>query len=553
MLHFITNPEFFKLCKDDNLFNQLKNCYYVEHQESQGHHSDPEHIHCYIDQNGLTAETFRKRLNRLVLKYNLIKDYKRYSLCHVPSFEKWAAYVRHEPCELKCITSDNIDYEKIFNEMPVEKTNAAITDQTSKKRKAIEEMRETKKKIKLESAKSLLDMVREYRISHESDLKRVSPDVYLEFVQHNDFKHLQRFMDYIQFERVQWERNAIKQTESINWYQIATINHLIKVEEGSDEERFILEENNDYMENGKKIINHLLTENVIGFELMNMLVNNVFKRMHPKKNAIYIVGRKDTGKSIIQRVITNDLCTAFISEMGNASQFIFDDIIDKTCISLEECHVALHNADAFKQLFEGSNLQVNIKHQKSRPLDMRIPVVTTSNDKPWCDVGQESIYLARGYYVPFTQEFEIDKVKDLNKDCSNYGKYFINAIQWWGLVDPSLNMSGIKELYLKCKNMYYNDPLSYDEIKEIAKVPNSKAGEKQHIDGYLRDEIERAYIGCHDGETRTKLNKLLIKVLEIVETTNIQIQPEKREMIIAETYDKIKTALDNYLLINVDN
>lgn len=67
---------------------------------------------------------------------------------------------------------------------------------------------------------------------------------------------------------------------------------------------------------------------------------------------------------------------------------MFRNCVDKQAVNLEEIQITKENVDSMKRMFEGSEMQVDIKMKASQKLP-RTPVIASSNSCPERWVNEE--------------------------------------------------------------------------------------------------------------------------------------------------------------------
>ena len=99
----------------------------------------------------------------------------------------------------------------------------------------------------------------------------------------------------------------------------------------------------------------------------------------PKVRTLRLIGPPNTGKSLITQAIADFFNTCYLSNTGSASEFYFNDAINRSLIVLEEVFIVPATVDDFKSVFSGYRLGVNIKQKQTRQILEGVPCIVTGN------------------------------------------------------------------------------------------------------------------------------------------------------------------------------
>nr|AFA36168.1 NS1 [Decapod penstyldensovirus 1] len=97
-----------------------------------------------------------------------------------------------------------------------------------------------------------------------------------------------------------------------------------------------------------------------------------------KINTLVLQGPTGTGKSLTIGALLGKLNTGLVTRTGDSNTFHLQNLIGKSYALFEEPRISQITVDDFKLLFEGSDLEVNIKHQESEIMG-RIPIFISTN------------------------------------------------------------------------------------------------------------------------------------------------------------------------------
>lgn len=97
-----------------------------------------------------------------------------------------------------------------------------------------------------------------------------------------------------------------------------------------------------------------------------------------KKNALFLHGPPNTGKTLIARLLTNIFMTGNMNLKGVTSDFYYEVLINKAVAVMEELWVIPLVVDDFKSILGGIDIDINKKHVSMQRLS-RIPVIITCN------------------------------------------------------------------------------------------------------------------------------------------------------------------------------
>nr|QTE04056.1 MAG: nonstructural protein 1 [Turdus naumanni densovirus] len=99
---------------------------------------------------------------------------------------------------------------------------------------------------------------------------------------------------------------------------------------------------------------------------------------HHKKNALFLFGPPNTGKTFIARLLTQTFLVGNMNLKGVTSDFYYEALLNKSIAVMEELWVIPLVCDDFKSILGGVEIDINKKHVEMQRLQ-RIPVVITCN------------------------------------------------------------------------------------------------------------------------------------------------------------------------------
>lgn len=111
---------------------------------------------------------------------------------------------------------------------------------------------------------------------------------------------------------------------------------------------------------------------------------DVLNKKDPKVNTFALIGPSNAGKTVM---ITKPLQTIMryvgqIGNRGNDSPFMFQECVNCSLITIDECIMAPEHYEDMKLLMGGETMKVNVKHQGHATIN-RTPVLLTGNKEPW--------------------------------------------------------------------------------------------------------------------------------------------------------------------------
>lgn len=180
---------------------------------------------------------------------------------------------------------------------------------------------------------------------------------------------------------------------------------------------------------------------------------NVVNRVVPKVNTICVVSAPSAGKSFFFDPLL-DLCWTkggIRNPVKGSSDFCYQDGVGKRINNWNECNMLGSSfVDSAKQIWEGQDATVNVKHRSGTVLK-RTPLIVTANKIPWSMVpGESKAFMDRCYFY---------KWKSLPglKDCSAYPcplgwALLINCYQtdtWWNDLPNLLDYNPDDEAFFK--------------------------------------------------------------------------------------------------------
>ena len=98
-----------------------------------------------------------------------------------------------------------------------------------------------------------------------------------------------------------------------------------------------------------------------------------------KRNVLFIVGRPNTGKTMIAELICQPFLKGTLPNQGNLSEYYYGGLLNKSIAFVEEPFLTPALANDFKNILGGKDFQI-AKKFTDRQYMKRTPFVVTTND-----------------------------------------------------------------------------------------------------------------------------------------------------------------------------
>lgn len=165
-------------------------------------------------------------------------------------------------------------------------------------------------------------------------------------------------------------------------------------------------------------IEGILAYNGIDKDTTYDYVLDILLKEKPKRNAIWIYGRSNAGKSVWARSIIDGFPNH--GQLLPSKDFMFQDCQDVPIIFSEETRITFDVVSDFKKVLEGTAIHANRKHKEPFLLN-RTPMICCSNETPWQNVKAEQEALRNRLHFMFFAP------REQLKEC----KYRLNPMFWY--------------------------------------------------------------------------------------------------------------------------
>jgi len=520
--------------------------------------------------NGIRRLADRKGINTSIAKDNGI------SITGVGTVEQFLIYIKHENeiglIELKGPMAE--DYKNFFDNIKQDEANNAKEAQKRRRAEYAEEVQHKAKLIKLER---VLNLCHEHKIKQLHDFERMPIKSQMDYHAIANIDDLsKRSLSLFSTLRVDFERQC-RHTDW-TWEEVGMLSYN-KMELTEKEKNIIKAGMSDYIAAGVELLHLVMQTNNIKFLDLHEKVTDVMECNRNKKNSLYLVGETNAGKSLISNIICDPFLRATISQAGNASSFIFNEVVGKTCIQIEECTIPTTLAEDYKNLMGGmKSMSVNVKHKNNTTLDVRTPVITTGNKTPWFQwIGhEEETFLNRGYLFKFEKTIPTRKIDEI---CAKYpevastkGEIYLNINHWYAYrktldktqkEQQDIYKQILKEIYHQIQRK--DDTMNYITLTRIEHLYNKNKDytqqeedddltpiESQLMPDFLINDFEdyRTGEGIENGQLLTDddLSELLGENINTTPDTNKKTKTTKEIWEKEKQKDpKYKSSLENYI------
>lgn len=401
---------------------------YVEHKEHLPH----AHVLILLDDSANVKsiqDSIRKGVNRKLASENsevrfmssksdILDGGNMHSYVFKHDIREWMKYIKHESnVELRGTPDLLEEFFSLFKSIRDEDAMTTKANQVTQKQRIIQE---AKRDLKLHDIQFINSLIIKYNMSHANDITNANEEDRIAYICVPGREQLMRDLIpmYLKF-RNDFERQCRDKNSDWSWWQIALVN-LIKCEMSNEEKVIISQKNIDYLKSGADLLHSIFDHNKINVTKFMEDVGRIMECTENKYNSLYLVGESDAGKTTIAKIISQGFHKAMIGQAGNASQFIFQEVPEKTLIIQEEAAFIPQTVDDFKNIAGGeTNISVNVKNKSNVQIKHRTPYITTSNREPWAEWCQnhEQTFLNRGVLYKFNYAVPKQKIKDL---CSKY-------------------------------------------------------------------------------------------------------------------------------------
>lgn len=537
-----------------------KNSYHEIHVWHE-HGNMGKHVHCLIteelkkDEIQKIAKALHNFLRFERKKLGLLPFNKEQfitKIFNVEELENWMRYTKWE----KAMNKSNIQlngngitetWQSMWNNIKDETALEAKKDSNKRKRDFVVEEERKRKRIDIEW---ITEKLIKYNIWQISDINNMSREDNITRLTIPNAEYLaQSILDLLEDERVHFERKSMDKEEQWDWKDISLYNMFRLRNYTEKEEHFIYSKDVDYYKPGIMLLKLIFYMNNIDVKKFFNDVDNIIDCKLDKINTLCLVGNSDSGKSTLSKVLSSNLKKACIGQSGNASQFIFQDIVNKRLIQHEECVVIPNIKDDMKNLFEGSvNWSINVKNKKNQMVQHRTPLITTSNADPWQEWCTSSANVFRNRCIVYNIDTPMDK-ELIHKICERYpnhiandGRIYLNFLHYYMFVkaaeadvieDPDALFEFIEQEALKFHRICHYDfngtayqIMDYPTFIEIQNTPSTVelSGESDN-----EEEAELEQEEPHE-QNDEELENPFIEDVEEDEELNNEYQHENRKI-----------------------
>lgn len=429
------------------LIKRIDRILYVRHVEgSKGPHY---HILVLDEYSNKISDSLRTYCRAWTTKTG-VKSVSKSTLtiqAYNKSITEWMEYVKHEH-ELTHVElhGHNVidEHYEMWRNITKEKALAAKKQQLESKAKYAQEIR---KENKLADIEQVASIIKQHNIQQITELSNVpKDDYYLLMTIYNHESIAQKLLDLKNRQRLNFETRCREKHSEWRWWQLALCSFMRN--DLSDMDRSHLNAlNTNYLVAGMELLDCIFRRNKIDKMKFTQHVEEVMECHDDKMNTLYLVGASDAGKTTLSKIIGTSFLRAAIGQAGNASQFIFQDIIDKTLIMIEEACFIPATVDDFKNVMGGEvNFSVNVKNKKNQIMKRRTPVITTSNRRPWDEwcSPHEATFLNRGYLYELNTPIlksQIHSIVNEYKDVCINGRIPLNIMHFLAYIATDDNDS----------------------------------------------------------------------------------------------------------------
>lgn len=105
---------------------------------------------------------------------------------------------------------------------------------------------------------------------------------------------------------------------------------------------------------------------------------NILNKKHNKINSLRLIGRPNTGKTLIANCIVAPFICCYMNNHGSENEFFISNMLNKAIILCEELYLTVATAEDFKSILGGQNIDIAKKFNEKQ-LMMRTPIIITSN------------------------------------------------------------------------------------------------------------------------------------------------------------------------------
>lgn len=165
-------------------------------------------------------------------------------------------------------------------------------------------------------------------------------------------------------------------------------------------------------------------------------VVDIINKKHPKINTLCIIGPSNAGKTVM---VVNPIRAIMryvgqIGNRGNESPFMFQECVNCSLITIDECVMAPGHYEDLKLMMGGETMKVAVKHQGHATIN-RTPVILTGNKEPWV-----LDYSAKDAMANRMQMYTVETDEDLKE------VKLMHPGMWWYLKQQYNQLVKIKPL-----------------------------------------------------------------------------------------------------------
>lgn len=157
----------------------------------------------------------------------------------------------------------------------------------------------------------------------------------------------------------------------------------------------------------------------------------IIDRHKPKKNALWLKGAPNCGKSLLINSIGDSLCYAFRGDQPDAreARFTFSGLAISRVGIMNELKIYSNVADKMLLLLEGAEVQNDVKNKTAVNIQ-RTPMLISTNGDLWDGLPLKEQQLKKPAIMQRVTVYNMSTFDDL-KDCNGY----FHPLAWKRLID----------------------------------------------------------------------------------------------------------------------
>ncbi len=514
---------------------------FVEHENTCNSNLTSKHWHyCCIGTNDGNVNILQKYIYESVYKMYKNKNPKFFSSVRMDNYItkhanpvrkinnesllEFLIYTKHNGPNTTIITNNN-DINIYFNNITSDQTISSKKVQQEKKE--IYEQDKVKElsclkfkkgkntyylphtfKAKLELDNELENFIKDANIINYNCLWKLNKEerqyVDLKFQKQTVYEHIEKHGHNMNIAGFKFTNSDSQEGLPFRWFNVASF-----VADDKKEGIIIkdyLDDPETHLEAGISLLWYTLMNNLTPEKASQFLIDLeiIMNKTADKKTVISITGPSNCGKTLVSSLVTQFVNTGLITKNGEASQFVFQDTVDKRVCHMEEAKITQNLEQDYLAFFSKNDpMQIQVKHQKPINLGERSnkpSFIITSNWSAYRDCVNIQAFKNRVIDYEFGSVLDTIKIQQI-KDYYNYpNNIYITPFHYMCLVsslnhNPNMTLPEIFE-YIK-ENKFIN---TFNEIIEIGCIPLTKEDgssiyekydEKLLLNGLLFNEIKR--------------------------------------------------------------